>query len=269
MAHDRAGLPNPYAIKLLIADKDSAVRSEFTALCRDVKDLRVLGEVESGRAALDAAQTLSPDVILIDVNLPDMSGFDVLRLINNSTKPLGIMTSHQPDYAERALSEGAVDYLLKPVNADRFACAIGRARHRYSRAEAAEALSTQQMVRRSEKRPRFLVGERQRRLHPLDIDKIDYIEADGNYVTIRTGGAEYISRDSIKRLTSELTDMGFVRIGRSILLNVRAVHYAEPIGHGTLAFTLFSGICLHSSRTYREAILQVLPWRQCRGGAGQ
>ena len=109
--------------------------------------------------------------------------------------------------------------------------------------------------------PKFLVGERQRRLYPLNINTIDYIEADHNYVTLRVGEKEYISRDSIKRLTSELGDFGFLRIERSILLNVSAIHFAEPIGRGTLAFTLSTGVCLHSSKTYRDKIVRVLPWR--------
>jgi two-component system LytT family response regulator len=112
-----------------------------------------------------------------------------------------------------------------------------------------------------------LVGERQHRLYPLDIEKIDYIEADGNYVTIRAGNAEYISRDSIKRLSMDLADFGFMRIDRSTILNIRAVAFAEPIGHGTLSFTLSSGACLHSSKTYRKSILRVLPWHHCRSGA--
>ena len=113
----------------------------------------------------------------------------------------------------------------------------------------------------------MLVGERQHRLYPLDIEKIDYIEADGNYVTIRVGNAEYISRDSIKRLTADLAAFGFVRIDRSILLNIRAVEFAEPMGHGVLSFTSTSGACLYSSKTYRDAILSVLPWHHCRAGA--
>ena len=108
------------------------------------------------------------------------------------------------------------------------------------------------------KQPKLLVGERQHRLYPLDIEKIDYIEADGNYVTIRAGNAEYMSRDSIKRLTADLAAFGFVRIDRSTLLKIRAIEFAEPVGHGTLAFTLSSGTCLHSSKTYRNAILSIL-----------
>jgi two-component system LytT family response regulator len=258
---------SPRPLTLLIVDKEPLVRSEFAQLCRRVTDLHVVGEAESGGAAIDAAESLLPDVMLIDVTLPDMSGFDVLRGAGNSTGRLGIMTSHRPDLAGRAIAEGAVDYLLKPVSADRFEHAIGRVRQRYVVEEAAEAQLTRGILRLLGRRPKLLVGERQHRLYPLDIEKIDYIEADGNYVTIRAANAEYISRDSIKRLSADLAAYGFVRIDRSILLNIRAVEFAEPAGHGTLAFTLSCGTCLHSSKTYRDAILSILPWHHCRAGA--
>src|SRR5882724_5572898 len=263
---DRLAPPSPHPMTLLIVDKEPLVRSEFAQLCRRVTALHVVGEAESGGAAIDAAESLSPDVMLIDVALPDMSGFDVLRGAGNSG-PLGIMTSHQPDFADRAIAEGAVDYLIKPVSANRFENAIRRVRQHYTLAEAAQARLMRGIHGLLGRRPKILVGERQHRLYPLDIEKIDYIQADGNYVTIRTGDTEYISRNSIKRLASELADFGFVRIDRSILLNIRAVHFAEPIGHGALAFTLCSGTCLHSSKTYRETILRILPWHNCRGGS--
>ncbi len=105
----------------------------------------------------------------------------------------------------------------------------------------------------------LLVGERERRLYPLDPQKVDYIESDGNYVSIRSGNAAYISRDSIKRLAAELAHLGFIRIERSLLVNIRAVLYAETTGRGRFAFTLSSGACLQSSATYRDAILRALP----------
>lgn len=105
----------------------------------------------------------------------------------------------------------------------------------------------------------FLVGERQHRLYPLDVEKIEYIEAHGNYVTIRSGNCDYIRRDSIKRLAECLAERGYVRIERSLLMNARAVAYAQVAGHGTFAFTLASGACIQSSATYRETILDVLP----------
>jgi DNA-binding LytR/AlgR family response regulator len=110
--------------------------------------------------------------------------------------------------------------------------------------------------------PRFLVGECRHRLYPLELSKIDYIESDGNYVTIRSGGAEYLSRDSIKRLSAALSDQGFVRIERSLLVNIGAVSYVELAGHGSYAFTMACGACLHSGVTYRDGILRVLPLSQ-------
>jgi DNA-binding LytR/AlgR family response regulator len=88
---------------------------------------------------------------------------------------------------------------------------------------------------------------------------IDYIEADGNYVTLRAGKVEYLSRDSIKRLSTQLAELGFIRIERSLLVNAAAVSYAEVAGHGTFALTLNSGVRLHSSAAYRDSILRVIP----------
>jgi two-component system, LytTR family, response regulator len=107
--------------------------------------------------------------------------------------------------------------------------------------------------------PTLIIGEREHRLYPLYPEKIDYIESDGNYVSIHHASTTYISRDSIKRLAEELAGFGFVRIERSLLVNIRAVLYAETVGRGRFAFTLSSGACLQSSTTYRDAILRALP----------
>jgi two-component system LytT family response regulator len=265
VGQEKCALPRP--LRLLIVDKEPAARCAFTQLCHQITDLHIVGEAGSGSAAIDAVDDLAPDVMLIDLALPDMSGFDVLRRAANSMGPLGITTSHQFDYAERAIAEGAVDHLVKPVSADRFDHAIGRVRLRRNIGQAAESGLIRHVLHLLARRPKLLVGERQHRLYPLDVEKIEYVEADGNYVTIRVGNSEYISRDSIKHLAADLADFGFIRIDRSILLNIRAVQFAEPAGHGTLAFTLSSGACLHSSRTYREAIARMFPWHHCRVGS--
>jgi DNA-binding LytR/AlgR family response regulator len=111
-------------------------------------------------------------------------------------------------------------------------------------------------------RPDVLVGEREHRLYVLPTEKIDYIEAHGNYVKLHAGNAEYISRDTVKRLESALLQRGFLRIERSLLINVRAILYAQRLGRGTYAFTLSSGQRLCSGATYRATILQVLPLAQ-------
>jgi DNA-binding LytR/AlgR family response regulator len=111
----------------------------------------------------------------------------------------------------------------------------------------------------------LLVGEREHRLYILKPEKIDYVEAHGNYVKFHVARAEYISRDSVKRLSSALADAGFIRIERSLLVNVSAICYVQRAGRGTFAFTLLSGACLHSGSSYREGILRVLPLTQMSG----
>jgi DNA-binding LytR/AlgR family response regulator len=249
-------------VKILIVDDPAPARDSLLRLCERNDDVQVVGEAACGVAAIDAAGKLNPDIMLLDVELPDMSGFELLRAVGVNTHPLGIMVSKCADHAVRAFAEGAIDYLVTPVTADRFDQAMARARHRFDYALPGYGRFTSkspEFGRTVPISPRFLVGERQRRLYPLDPKSIDYIEADGNYVTLRAGKVEYLSRDSIKRLSTQLAEFGFVRIERSLLVNAAAVSYAEVAGHGTFALTLSSGACLYSSAAYRDSILRVIP----------
>ncbi|HYM43571.1 MAG TPA: LytTR family DNA-binding domain-containing protein [Steroidobacteraceae bacterium] len=109
-----------------------------------------------------------------------------------------------------------------------------------------------------------LVGERERRLYPLSPGEVDYIESRGNYVEFHIGELVFISRDSIKRLTRALAASGYVRIQRTLLLNVQSIVYAQRVGHGTFAFTLRSGARVTSGARYREEILRILPLTRAR-----
>jgi two-component system, LytTR family, response regulator len=250
-------------MKLLIVDDEPRTRAALSELCGRSDDLHVVGEAGSGSAAIKAVDELRPHVMLLDAELPDMSGFDVLRAARAEKNwPLGIIVTANPAHALTAFAAGALDCLLKPVNAQRFAKSIERAR------EWCAGVSRELQPGAHELRPSqiaenpaatFLIGEREHRLFPLSPQRIDYIESDANYVTFRVGNLEYLSRDSIKRLASALRTHGFVRIERSLLVNVRAVLYVELLGHGAFAFTLISGRRLRSSPRYRERILEVLP----------
>ena len=253
-------------MKLLIVDDEPLARVRLARLCERTDDLHVVAEAESGVAAIKAAQKFSPDVLLLDVELPDMTGFDVLRAVRTDPAPLGIMVTAHAEHAVTAYDAGAFDYLLKPFRDERFFRCIDRARQRCGGPLWSEPLSppVQRLgvLSAGFRRPGLLVGEREHRLYPLDPDKIDYVESAGNYVKFCVGRTEYISRDSVKRLALALADRGFVRIERSLLVNVRAILYVEPTGRGAFAFTLSTGACLYSSPTFRDAILRVLPLAQ-------
>jgi two-component system, LytTR family, response regulator len=241
-------------MKLLVVDDESHARSDLIQLCERNDDVDVIGEAESGLAAIDAAERLRPDVMLLDVELPDMSGFDVLCSARMTRRPLGIMVTARADHAVTAFAVGALDCLVKPVSADRFDQSIERARQRCDSTDACDEVARSPF--------KLLIGEREHRLYPMSPETIDYIKSDGNYVTIRRGNANYISRNTLKRLSTDLAHVGFIRIERSLLVNIRAVAYVETVGRGMFAFTLSSGSVLHSSSSYRDSILRMLPMRR-------
>jgi DNA-binding LytR/AlgR family response regulator len=260
-------------MKLLIVDDEPLARSTLARLCEHSAGVDVVGEAGSGSAAISAAERLQPDVMLLDVRLPDMTGFDVLRAARRNGTPLGIMVGAQSEQPFRAFEAGVIDYLVKPIGVARFTESLVRARQRAlaSRAPATAAPALAQPLEAGFAReagaaaPQILIGERERRFYVLKPDKVDYIESHGNYVKFHAGKTEYICRDSVKRLAGVLADSGFIRIERSLMLNTRAILYVQRMGRGTYSFTLLSGACLHSGAAFRDDILRVLPLSQVSG----
>jgi two-component system, LytTR family, response regulator len=255
-------------MKVVIIEDEEAPLAELRALCARAKDLHLVGEARSGVAGIRAVKALRPDLLLLDVELPDMSGFEVLRALRERDQRRTILVTTSEQDGATAFAAGAAECLLKPVDAEAFSAALARAGGRL-RSRLAPLRGTMRAVAptlisdsRPPDRPLFLVGEREHQLYPLEPDHIDFIESAGNYVNYHVGRISYMARESIKRLDDILTPVGFVRIERSILLNIRAIAYAQSIGHGGFAFTLASGSRLHSSHAYRDTILAALPLRR-------
>jgi two-component system LytT family response regulator len=244
---------------ILIVDGEPLARSLLMRLCRPVADLEVVGQADSGAAALEAARALRPDVMLLEVNLPDMTGFELLRALRIRCMPASIFITTDPTHALAAFDAGAVDFLVKPVRAPRFAEAIRRARGHGDVASAGRTEAAWAVVEPSNRpAPRLLAAERERRLYLLDPEKVDYIESYGNYVRIWSSALCYISRHCIKELAALLAPCGFVRIQRSKLINLRAVTYIERPGHGLFTFALRGGAQIESTSTYRADIVRAL-----------
>jgi two-component system, LytTR family, response regulator len=256
-------------MRLLIVDDEPLARAKLALLCEQKHDVAVVGEADSGVAAINAAERLRPDVILLDTVLPDMTGFDVLRAARRTAAPLGIMIAANAADELHGPEAGVIDYLVKPVGGERFAASLERARQRcrtesciereYAHSEPSPLAAAYEVP---DGLPTLLVGEREHRMYVLRPERIEFIESLGNYVKLHVGNAEYISRDSVKRLAGILVANGFVRIERSILINVNAILYAQRVGRGTYAFTLLSGSRVQSGSTYREEILRVLRLEQ-------
>jgi two-component system, LytTR family, response regulator len=251
---------NPVALgRLLIVEDQPADRAAFVRICKAQGIFEDLETADSGAAALAAIRESQPDVVLINCELSDMTGFDVLRELSSDERPPSILVAQDERYAIQAIESAAVDYLTKPVNAARFEVAVGRARERVaSRMAGALRQDIMAAVRGASFRSdtasplfRRLVGEKAHRLHFLPIETVDFIESDGNYVTIHVGDQKYTSRDSVKRLAGDLKHLGFERIRRDTLINLGRVAFAERLGQAALAFTLCSGTRLVSRSGYR------------------
>jgi two-component system LytT family response regulator len=253
-------------MNLLIVDDEPAARVGLRKLCECAPGMRVVGEAGTGAKAIEAMESLRPDLALLDADLPDMSGMEVLRALGRRHRRRTIFITSNPQDAPGAFAAGALDFLVKPVNEQAFCTSILRARAhgvpRPARTGGLQAAPATTPGAGCTGRPLFLVGEREHRLYPLDPFEIDYVQSAGNYVTYHLAGVEYIARESVKRLDALLAPAGFVRIERSLLLNVRAVAYAQPLGHGSFVFTLTTGARLHSGPAYRDTLLAALPLRR-------
>ena len=244
------------------------LRAQLRDLCVRANNLHLVGEATSGAAGIQAVKTLRPDLLLLDAELPDMSGFEVLRALRERDQRRTILVTTSEQDGVTAFAAGAAEYLLKPINPEAFSAAVmrasGRLKPRSAQLRAAMRAAAPALIpaARPLDRPLFLVGEREHQLYPLEPDQIDFIQSAGNYVKYHVGRISYMARESIKRLDDTLSSVGFVRIERSILLNIRAIAYAQSIGHAGFAFTLTSGNRLHSSHAYRDTILAALPLRR-------
>jgi two-component system, LytTR family, response regulator len=251
-------------LRVMVVDDEPLARSLLIRLCESIEDVEVVAQSDTGVAAIHAVRAQQPDLMLLDVELPDMSGFELLHALQGSDMPSTIVVTASASHALSAFEAGAIDYLVKPVRAERFREALRRARSVCERAPAGLAPRSLQTAweldaqRESPARPRLLAAERERRLYLLDPERIDYIEAYGNYVRIWSASTSYISRDCVKELAQLLAPDGFVRVQRSKLVNLRAVSYIERPGHGVFVFTLSCGARLESTPTYRAEILRAV-----------
>jgi two-component system LytT family response regulator len=232
-------------MRVVIVDDEPLARSRLVHLCQEQAGLQVVAQAASGADAIEAIKEHRPDLVLLDVELQDMTGFDVLRSLESRDGPLAIMVTGHPEHAMQAFESDAVHYLSKPVDSRRLSNAIGRARSRLSH----------EYVEPAGNPLRQITGEKAQRLYFIDVDTIDYVESEANYVALHVDEERYLARNTMKHLAGVLGAAGFVRIERSLLINLRRVAFAERLDRGAFVFTLRNGRRLVSSTTYRKGIL--------------
>jgi two-component system, LytTR family, response regulator len=232
---------------VVIVDDEPLARSVVREYARAHPGVEVVAECANGFEAVKAVTELSPDLLFLDVQMPKLSGFEVLELLGRSV-PV-IFTTAYDQYALRAFDVHAVDYLLKPFSADRFAEALSRARARLASRD--EGPDIARLV--SDARPRQAPVERVlirdgAQVHVLPADRIDYVEAQDDYVCFKSEGRQYLKDQTMAALEATLDPGRFVRIHRSYLLNIERIARVELYAKDSRVAILRDGTRLPVSR---------------------
>ena len=249
-------------IKTLIVDDEPLARERLAGLLQPLADIELVGQCADGEEAVIAIHDLTPDLVFLDVQMPGMSGFDVIDAIGTDRMPLVIFVTAYDQHALRAFQVRALDYLLKPFDRERFTDALQRARKQLERDETGDIgrrlLALVKDLRRDQPRSDRLVVKSGGRLFFLRTDEIDWVEAAGNYVRLHVGSASHLLRETMAAMEARLDPEKFFRIHRSRIVNIDRIQELQPWLNGEYAVMLRTGARLTLSRGYREKLQERL-----------
>ncbi len=247
--------------RALIVDDEPLARERLRTLLASETDFRIVAECADGETAVAAIEESRPDVVFLDVQMPELDGFEVLDALGEGTPPLIVFVTAYEEYALRAFEASALDYLLKPFDRARFRRTIERVRARLAEPAAAAPADVRALLARlgeAHARPKRFVVREGSRLVFVPVETIDHIESAGNYVRLHTGGASHLYRATLAELERRLDPDVFVRVHRSAIVNIERVRKAEPFFHGEYILTLADGTRVTSTRTYGARLRELL-----------
>lgn len=249
-------------IQILIVDDEPLARGRLRQLLEIEPGVEIMGECTNGREAVAFIGEHHPDLVFLDVQMPELDGFGVLEAIQGEKMPAVIFVTAHDRFALRAFEVHAVDYLLKPFDRDRFKTALHRALDHIQHHQTGE-LSQRLTALLAEVKPepkhleRLAIKSSGRVLF-LKTDDIDWIEAADNYVSLHVGAETHLHRETMSALVEELPAKKFLRISRSTIVNVDRIRELQPLFHGEYVVILRGGTKLTLSRNYREALNQLM-----------
>lgn len=246
-------------LQVLIVDDEELARRLSLEYLRAHPDLDVIGECETGLEAVDAINRLNPDLVLLDIQMPQLSGLEVLELTGRRSGV--IFTTAYDQYALKAFDLHAVDYLLKPYSQQRFDEALSKARKLLMQESSPTSSATQALetllAQQSEKLQRLLIRDRGQ-VHVVPLESIDYVEAQDDYILLHAAGKSYMKTQSLSELEGQLDASKFVRVHRSFLVQISAVQSIEKTSKDSQVAILKSGAQVPVSRAGNERIRALL-----------
>src|SRR5215469_7279061 len=246
-------------IRVLVADDEQPARQRLIDLLRRDEQIASVSEAADGQSAVETIQKEDPDVLFLDVQMPELDGLGVIDAIGVEELPLTVFVTAYDQHAIRAFEANALDYLLKPFSDERFEATMARVKTRLDERSIGEfGQRILKMVAASptgSARPldRLVVKSAGTTRFIRAVD-IDWIEAAGVYVTLHVGGKELLYRAALNDLAERLDARRFVRVHRSALINIESIVQLEPISHGEFEAVLKNGSRTRVSRTYRSQL---------------
>jgi two-component system LytT family response regulator len=248
--------------RVLVVDDEAPARAKIRRLLAGDARFEVAGEAADGLQALAQLEGLKPDLLLLDIQMPGLTGFEVLEALDPEACPAVIFTTAFDQYALQAFEAAALDYLLKPFDAARLKKALDRAALRLQPpagpGDEGQAAALRLLLENLKGTPRpldrLLVKDREHWL-PLRLDRVSRLSAEDKYVRVFSEGGEHLLRQTLKALEPRLDPRQFVRVHRSEILNLGAIVRLEPWSHGDALLVLKDGSSVVLSRTYRDAFL--------------
>ena len=245
-------------IRTLIVDDEPLARERLRRLLHDHPEIQIVGECADGQAAVEAIGSERPELIFLDVQMPELDGFGVLEAVGSQTAPVIVFVTAYDKFALRAFEVHAVDYLLKPFDRERFQTALGRALERVKQRKNGAADADQAAVL-TELKPATKPLERlavksSGRVVLVKVADIDYVEAAHNYVELHVDKQAHLLRETLNSIEGRLPPDKFVRISRSVIVNIERVKELQPLFYGEYTVTLHNGARLTLSRRYRDKL---------------
>lgn len=239
-------------IRVLVADDEAPARDKLSRWLSEHADIEVVAAACDGLAAAAAIGKLQPHVALLDIQMPGLSGLEVAAQLEESTAPLLVFVTAFDEHAVKAFELNAVDYLSKPYDKDRLSKMLNRIRARMHGSEARPAaVQTARVQSHAADRLLVNVGEQ---LQLIETTSVEWLEADDNYVHVHTAARAYLLRRTLQDLLSQLGEQRFVRIHRSVAVNVSEIQTLTPLFKGDHEIVLRRGQKLRLSRRFKDAL---------------
>jgi two-component system LytT family response regulator len=245
-------------VKVLIVDDEPLARSLIIELLKGFEEFQIIGECSNGKEALKVIKRNSPDLVFLDVQMPEMDGFAVLKEIQDEALPAIVFVTAYDQYAIKAFDFHAVDYLLKPFSKSRFEKALLRAKERILEHSPSDDITRRQISSllenyQNQAAPlkRLFLKDRGK-IILLDPETINWIEADDKYIRLHTAEKKYLIRQTLNAVEAELNPHVFARIHRSYIVNLTRISELHPMFNGEYVLILGDGSKLTLSRNYRD-----------------